>query len=313
MAIIQNQLNQATGDVDPKVFAGSSNTPNATTNSSGVGGYNPAKAEATLGSINFDTDTVEGRTNNILKSGSPLMERAKGLADQRSNERGLINSSLSTGAAQTAMLDQAVPIATTDAAAMNNQRLTNQSVLNQVDQVNVDSINAGQKMQLGAKLDMDKQGAAFAQDMEKQRQAAALELQRMDRAFAQNMDLRLKELAAQDRSQKQQSNYNAALQVSTNLVSEINRINADANFDGAAKIAQVAAAKTAAASQINYLSRLSGVDYGDLMAYYVNAGGANVGSVLRPGEVAPTPFYNLSFNSAPAYEAPPPPNWAEQG
>jgi hypothetical protein len=72
--------------------------------------------------INPQTDTVEGRTANLLKSGNPLLEQAKTNALQSANARGLLNSSIGVEAGEQAVLNQAESIASRDAAAYNTQR-----------------------------------------------------------------------------------------------------------------------------------------------------------------------------------------------
>jgi hypothetical protein len=49
--------------------------------------------------------------NNILKSGSPLMERAQTIGLQTANKLGQFNTSMAAGHATNAMLDSAVPLA----------------------------------------------------------------------------------------------------------------------------------------------------------------------------------------------------------
>ena len=60
-------------------------------------------------------ETAQYQLNQILDPNSPLMQRARTQGMQFANQRGLLNSSLAAQAAQTAMLDAAVPIAQQDA------------------------------------------------------------------------------------------------------------------------------------------------------------------------------------------------------
>ena len=60
-------------------------------------------------------ETVQYQLAQILGSDSPLMQRARTQGLQFANRRGLLNSSIGAQAAQTAMLDQALPIAQQDA------------------------------------------------------------------------------------------------------------------------------------------------------------------------------------------------------
>lgn len=94
------------------------------------------QATATQAQLNPATDTVAGQVNSIIDENSPLMQQAVRLANQRSNARGMINSSQGVGAASEALYTAATPIATSDAAAYNQQRLANQSASNQASIVN---------------------------------------------------------------------------------------------------------------------------------------------------------------------------------
>lgn len=59
--------------------------------------------------------TVQGQVKNIIADDSLLMQQAKGNAAQEMNARGLLNTSINTGAAQGAVLKAALPIASQDA------------------------------------------------------------------------------------------------------------------------------------------------------------------------------------------------------
>lgn len=59
--------------------------------------------------------TVEGRLNNLLASDSKYMDLARTYANQESNRRGLMHSSIAIGASQEAAIKSALPIAQQDA------------------------------------------------------------------------------------------------------------------------------------------------------------------------------------------------------
>lgn len=77
------------------------------------------------------THTVQGELGNILKTGNPLLEGAKARAMQAASARGLQNSSMATQAGEEAIVNSALPIATSDAAAYQRQDLANQDITNQ--------------------------------------------------------------------------------------------------------------------------------------------------------------------------------------
>ena len=90
----------------------------------------PATIKPVTGSVS-DDELVQNQLNKIIGANSPLMQRAKALAMGNAAARGVQNSSLAAGAAQAAVMDAAMPIATSDAATFNRQALTNQDVTNQ--------------------------------------------------------------------------------------------------------------------------------------------------------------------------------------
>lgn len=82
--------------------------------------------------------TVEGRINNLTDPNNPLIAQARSRALQNMNGRGLLNSSIAMGAADSAAYDAAMPIATADAAnaskvAGYNTDQTNQFAIKNLD------------------------------------------------------------------------------------------------------------------------------------------------------------------------------------
>jgi hypothetical protein len=69
--------------------------------------------------------TVEGRLNGLLSQNNDYIKRARTSADQTSNRRGMLNSSMAAGAAEGAAIDRALPIAQQDAAAQKEQEFLN--------------------------------------------------------------------------------------------------------------------------------------------------------------------------------------------
>lgn len=67
-----------------------------------------------------EKDTVQGQLGSMLDSDSPLMKQAATMGKQQANQRGLLNSSMGVGAAQNAMIRNAMPIAQQDAAALQD-------------------------------------------------------------------------------------------------------------------------------------------------------------------------------------------------
>lgn len=74
--------------------------------------------------------TASGQLSGILASGSPLMQLAKSTGESSANQRGLLNSSISAGAAENAMIANATPIAEQNATTYSNAASANQSAEN---------------------------------------------------------------------------------------------------------------------------------------------------------------------------------------
>jgi hypothetical protein len=87
--------------------------------------------------------TVQGRLEGLLSQGSKYMKVAESKANELSNKRGILNSSMAVGAAQKANIESALPIAQQDAGAFDLRERGNQAAQNQAGQ-----FNAGQDQQM---------------------------------------------------------------------------------------------------------------------------------------------------------------------
>jgi hypothetical protein len=88
-----------------------------------------------------DDQTVEGRINRIINSGSPFMQQARTRAAETAASRGLVNSSMAVTAGESAALDAALPIAQADAATVAKAAGYNADQTNQFAVKNTDSEN----------------------------------------------------------------------------------------------------------------------------------------------------------------------------
>lgn len=88
-----------------------------------------------------DDQLVEKRLGGIIADDSKLMQMARGGALQQMNERGLANSSMAVGAAQDAVMRNALQIATPDAATFANSAQFNANANNTVGMFNADAAN----------------------------------------------------------------------------------------------------------------------------------------------------------------------------
>jgi hypothetical protein len=108
------------------------------------GTYTPGQAgntQASTSDVNVSPDQlVENRVSGIIDANSPLMQRAAAQGQMGAASRGLANSSLAVGAAQTAVLDAATPIASADASTLAAAARQNASEVNTTSR-----FNAGQE------------------------------------------------------------------------------------------------------------------------------------------------------------------------
>lgn len=116
-----------------------------------AGGYDPTKT-----TLNPATDTVQGQIKSIINENSPLMQQAQAGAMQQMNSRGLINTSINTGAAQGAVIAAATPIAQQDANIYSTVNREGTAAVNAADQFGAAARNtaSSQNAQLGTNVEL---------------------------------------------------------------------------------------------------------------------------------------------------------------
>ena len=135
--------------------------------------------------------TVEGRINNLTDPNNPLIAQARSRALGQMNGRGLLNSSMAIGAADSAAYDAAMPIATADAAnaskvaGYNTDQKNQFAIKNLDDATNRYSIDTNATTSRdNAKLSADTQLKIKQLDQAQQTQLSQLETQ--NKALMQN-------------------------------------------------------------------------------------------------------------------------------
>ena len=86
-------------------------------------------------------ETAQSQLTGILNKGGALMQQAAATGSAQAASRGLLNSSMGIQAAQKAVYDHAVPLATNDAATLNSMATFNAGTLNQNLQTNANAQN----------------------------------------------------------------------------------------------------------------------------------------------------------------------------
>lgn len=105
---------------------------------------------ASTWNVDPKTQTVAGQLESVLSKDSPLMQQARTRATQGMQSRGLANSSMALGAADSAMYDKALQIATPDAATYADAAKTNMAANNQFGLQKNEFTQAGTMAEYGA-------------------------------------------------------------------------------------------------------------------------------------------------------------------
>lgn len=226
-------------------------------------GYTPATASPTAaasksytptGTVVLDEDTVQGQLKNVIGADSKLLQQARTKVRNEAASRGMINSSMAIGAGEDAVIGQALPIATQDAATHFNARTQTAAAENTAKQFGAGAENATSlaNAQLGTDVSKTNAGMINASLGDTAKAANDQMLARLDantRLSLGQLDattrMSLATLDAQNR-ELLQSNANAANMFSE-VVKNIAGISVDQTLTKAAKDAAVQ-------SQINLLN-----------------------------------------------------------
>lgn len=195
--------------------------------------------------------TVAGQVNRVLDPHSPLMQRAAALGLQSAQSRGLLNSSIGIGAAQNAITDAALQMATPDAASHNQFALQNAETQNLMNR-----FNAEQALRSGMfNADVFNQNMRF--DLEQANQMGRFNVEQgniMSRFAAEQsnqLNLRMMDHAQQERMANIEMAHRNTLAASDNArqlytaaMNQIGQIMGNMELDPVAKQSQVDAILT---------------------------------------------------------------------
>jgi hypothetical protein len=115
-------------------------------------GYGVRGGNATNRTVQ-DEERSQWQLQKMLASNSPLMQQAAAQGMARGGSRGLMNSSLSTGAAQGAMISGAQPFALNDADRYGTTAQDNMNATNSMAEANLNM--RGRSMEAGARRDAE--------------------------------------------------------------------------------------------------------------------------------------------------------------
>lgn len=146
--------------------------------------YNPAQISAANWAVK-PKQTVQGQVQSIIAGNSALMQQAATRANQQSNARGLMNSSIGVGAGQAALYEAAMPIATQDASIEANAGKFNAEASQQATMANQNASNSALQFNATANQDNNQFTKTNALDRYKTDQATAMERARLNQAGSQ--------------------------------------------------------------------------------------------------------------------------------
>ena len=128
--------------------------------------YDAAQASVVNAKID-PTKTAGGLLAQYLDPNSPLMVQARTQALQQANASGLLNSSLAASAGESAMIDKATPLATSDSNLYGNAELQNSSLGTNVNVQNAQATNASLAQAKGAQTNVSITNAGLGTDVSK--------------------------------------------------------------------------------------------------------------------------------------------------
>lgn len=120
-----------------------------------------------------EEDSVSTKLNQIMGQDSPLMDQARTQGLKLANRRGLLNSSIATGAGVNEMLKAAVPVASQEAQQLHQKNLAQMDIGSR-EKVALANVAAHDRQTAGAALaDAQKVYGALFTDLQKNNDLSA--------------------------------------------------------------------------------------------------------------------------------------------
>lgn len=143
--------------------------------------------------------TAQDQLSGILNKGGALMQQSANMGNAQAASRGLLNSSMGIQAAQNAMIQNAAPIAQSDAAAINNANFQNANTLNTAETQNVNTTNSAnqwnaQQQNAGSQFNTQQQNAMNQWNAGQQNEATLKAMDVNSREALANIEANYKQL-----------------------------------------------------------------------------------------------------------------------
>lgn len=210
---------------------------------------------------------LSDQVNKVTDPNSPIMQRAVAAANEASNDKGLLNSSMGVGAAENAVLQAAVPIATGDVNAMNTAGLATQQQQSQASLSNAQQANAMQtaQAQLTSQSNLQNAQAQNAQIMSQMGQENQVQLNALNNQYQSYLN----------------TNQNAST-LYNNVMAQIGNIQSNSNIDAATKSTQIQQMMTYLNSGLSMMSAVSGLNLSAGLNFGNNPG--TLGTITQPAK-----------------------------
>lgn len=201
-------------------------------------GTNVAQYTPETRSVDAKTQTAAGQVESMLANDNPLLQRARTIAKQGMNQRGLVNSSMAQGAGAAAMIDRVTPLAQQDANTYNAVASENMAAKNTAAQANVGEQNrfglqVGQQQFEAKQADVGRKFTTSEREASQGFQAEESQLSRAQQAWIQENQQkftsaqaeldRAQQTAMTDKSIKAQSDLQTAQQNFTKAQADLDR------------------------------------------------------------------------------------------
>ena len=184
-------------------------------------------------------ETVAGQFNNLTSKDNPLMTMGRTMAKQQMNGKGLLNSSMAIGAADAAAYQTALPIAQADAAANK----------------------AAGDMSYQSKYDASKTNLSAWMD------TAKTNMDANTKTSLGNIEAKYKILMGAN---------STAMDTYSKAMQNIADISNSADLDAVAKSNAINTQLQVLDSSMQLLSKINGLNYGDLLNFNYNSGTGGV-------------------------------------
>lgn len=149
------------------------------------------------GTYKIEDDSVASRVAAITSGNSDLMKLARTQGMQSANRRGLGNSTMAVGAAQSATLNAAVPIASQEASQVAQRNLAGMNSVAEEARLMRSLDSEMSRTRLGLDAEASRQQAAIAAESERLGRSLDAESSRLDRSLAADAEKLKAQIAAE--------------------------------------------------------------------------------------------------------------------